>query len=149
MILDSIENLQLYRGLSENISKALDYVLINNLNDLAVGKHQILNDDIFVVINEYETKSELECATETHKKYIDIQIMLKGEEKIGFTSLKNQEITDQYNEEKDYTFYSAQLDYQNLREGNFAIFLPTDLHCPSIKIDKSIKVRKAVVKVKV
>ena len=149
MILDSIENLSLYRGLSVNIFKAIDYILNNNLNDLSVGKHQILNDDIFVIINEYETKDEFDCPTETHKKYIDIQIMLQGEEKIGFAFLKKQEVTEQYNKDKDYTFYSTQLDYQYLRKGHFVIFLPTDLHCPSIKIDKPIKVKKAVVKVRV
>ena len=149
MILDSIENIKSYKGISVNISKAIDYILKNNLNDLSVGKHQILNDDIFVIINEYETKNESDCPTETHKKYIDIQIMLQGDEKIGFAFLKNQEVAEEYNDDKDYTFYSAQLDYQHLREEHFAIFLPTDLHCPSIKIKNQIRVKKAVVKVRV
>ncbi len=149
MILDLIDNLPLYRGFSENLSKAIDYILNNNLNNLAVGKHEIFNDDVFVIINEYETKNESDCVIETHKKYIDIQIMLQGEEKVGFAFLKNQKITEQYNEEKDYTFYSAQLDYQYLRKDNFAIFFPTDLHSPSIKIDNPKFIKKAVVKVRV
>lgn len=149
MIIDTIENLKLYKGLSKNMATAIDYLIANDLNVFEIGKHKIVDDDIFVIMSEYDTKDEVDCKTETHKKYIDIQLMLKGEEKFGFAFLNNQKVSEIYNPEKDYTFYQAALDYQNLREGTFAIFLPSDLHCPSIKINDSIKVRKAVVKVKV
>jgi len=149
MIIDTLENLKLYKGLSENLSKAINYLINNKLNDLEIGKHEIIGSDIFVIMSEYDTKEEANCYTEAHKKYIDIQIMLKGEEKFGFAFLNNQTVTESYNDEKDYTFYKAELDYQYLREGSFAIFLPTDVHCPSIMINNSIKVRKAVVKVRV
>lgn len=149
MILDTIENLSLYRGLSKNLSKAIDYIQNTNLNNLSAGKHTIFNDDVFVMINEYDTKDESECVIEAHKKYIDIQIMLKGDEKVGFAFLNNQKETEPYNEDNDYTFYSSELDYMYLREESFAIFFPTDLHCPTIKIDSSKSVAKAVVKVRV
>jgi YhcH/YjgK/YiaL family protein len=148
MIIDTIENLKLYKSLSHNMTIAINYLITSDLNNLKIGKHEIAKDDIFVLMSEYNTKDEIDCKTETHKKYIDIQIMLKGEEKFGFAFLNNQKVSEIYNEEKDCMFYEASLDYQNLREGTFAIFFPTDLHCPSIKIDKSIKVRKAVVKVR-
>jgi YhcH/YjgK/YiaL family protein len=149
MIIDTIENLKLYKGLSENLAKAINYLITNDLSSLEIGKHAIVEDDIFVLMSEYNTKEEVDCKTETHKKYIDIQIMLKGEEKFGFAFLNNQKVSETYNPEKDCMFYDTLLDYQNLHEGTFVIFFPSDLHCPSIKINDSIKVKKAVVKVKV
>lgn len=148
MIIDTIENLKLYKDLSHNMAIAVNYLITCDINSLEIGKHAIVEDDIFVIMNEYDTKDEVDCKTEAHKKYIDIQIMLKGEEKFGFAFLNNQKVSEIYNPEKDYTFYDTLLDYQNLHEGTFVIFFPTDLHCPSIKINDSIKVKKAVVKVK-
>lgn len=147
MVLDSVENIGLYKGLSNNIKKAIEYISSINLNELPLGKHEILGDEIFLLINEYNTKEESLCVTESHKKYIDIQIMLQGEEKFGFEVLKNQEVTEAYNVEKDYTFYKANLDYLLLRADNFAIFFPNDLHCPGISIANEALVKKAVVKV--
>jgi YhcH/YjgK/YiaL family protein len=84
MIIDTIENLKLYKSLSHNMTIAINYLITSDLNNLKIGKHEIAKDDIFVLMSEYNTKDEIDCKTETHKKYIDIQIMLKGEEKFGF-----------------------------------------------------------------
>lgn len=149
MILDSVNNLGQYKGLSKNLDRAIDYISENDLSVLPVGKNEIYGDDVFVIINEYKTKNESDCIIETHKKYIDIQIMLKGDEMIGFAVLANQDIKIPYDDKKDCVFYSAELDYQHLRQGNFAIFMPTDLHSPSIKIDTPQSVVKAVVKVRI
>ncbi len=149
MIFDSLRNISLYKSLTPNLDKAIQFILNTNLDELAVGKHTIAGEDVFVLINEYEPKNESDCVIESHRKYIDIQIMLSGVEKFGFTALDNQLIVEGYNEENDYTFYKADLSYLILDEGKFAIFFPTDLHCPSIKTVNSTTVKKAVIKVRV
>jgi YhcH/YjgK/YiaL family protein len=75
MIIDTIENLKLYKGLSENLAKAINYLITNDLSSLEIGKHAIVEDDIFVLMSEYNTKEEVVCKNETNKKYMDIQIM--------------------------------------------------------------------------
>jgi YhcH/YjgK/YiaL family protein len=147
MILDAIENISVYTGLSKNIKKAIEYISSVDLNELPLGKHEISGNEIFAIISEYSTKEENLCVTETHKKYIDIQIMLRGEENFGFAVLKDQEIIEPYNIEKDYIFYKAKLDYLLLRAGNFAIFFPNDMHCPGISSANDVVVKKAVIKV--
>jgi len=149
MILDTIDNIKRYQNISENILKAIAFIQNNNLNSLSIGKHAIHGDDVFVIINEYETKPQAECFIETHKKYIDIQIMLSGEENMGFAFLKNQEIITPYSNENDCIFYKADINIEKLRAGEFAIFFPTDLHSPGIMVEKPMNVRKAVVKVSV
>ncbi len=149
MILDSIANIERYRSLSLNISKAIDYILSGKAENLPAGKTEIDGDEVFLLMNEYETKDQTECKTESHRIYIDIQWMIAGSEKVGFSFLDNQKATESYNPEKDYTFYEASLDYFELKQGCFAIFFPTDLHCPSIAIHTPMKIRKAVLKVKI
>jgi len=149
MILDSIKNIERYRSFSANMAKAIDFIASGKISRLTAGKFDIDGDKVFVLMNEYETRPKEECKTETHRKYIDIQWMLEGSEIIGYSFLENQEIVESYNSEKDYTFYNAQLSYFELKQHWFAIFFPTDLHCPSIKINESIPIRKAVIKVKI
>jgi len=149
MILDSIANIERYRSLSLNISKAIDYILSGKAENLPAGKTEIDGDEVFLLMNEYETKDQTECKTESHRIYIDIQWMIAGSEKVGFSFLDNQKVTESYNHEKDYTFYDASLDYFELKQGWFAIFFPTDLHCPSIAVHTHMKIRKAVLKVKI
>jgi YhcH/YjgK/YiaL family protein len=149
MILDTIANIERYRSLSLNMSKAIDFIISGDAMNQPAGKIEIAGDDVFLLMNEYETKDQSDCKTESHRKYIDIQWMIDGSEKVGFSFLDNQKITESYNHENDYTFYDASLDYFELKQGWFAIFFPTDLHCPSIALQNHIKIRKAVFKVKV
>jgi YhcH/YjgK/YiaL family protein len=149
MILDAITNIERYRSLSLNMSKAIDFIIAGNTINQPAGKIEIDGENVFLLMNEYETKVQADCKTESHRKYIDIQWMIAGTEKVGFSFLDNQEITESYNHEKDYTFYNAQIDYFELKQGWFAIFFPTDLHCPSIAFQHPMKIRKAVFKVKV
>ncbi len=149
MILDVLENLKMYGALSVNLEKAISYITENNLLNFEIGKHDIAGNDVFVLISEYDTKDEVDCKTESHKNYIDIQIMLKGDELFGLAFLDNQKVSVPYDAEKDCVFYDASLEYIKLKENSFAIFFPGDIHCPSIKIETSTKVKKAVVKVRV
>ncbi|HAN00170.1 MAG TPA: YhcH/YjgK/YiaL family protein [Marinilabiliales bacterium] len=149
MILDHVKNIERYRTLSANLAKAIDFITANDLARFVAGKHLIDGEQVFLLMNEYETKPEADCKTETHRKYIDIQLMLSGAEKVGYAFLENQKVVEGYNVEKDYTFYEAELDYFILKPQWFAIFFPTDMHCPSIKAEQPGFVCKAVVKVKV
>jgi YhcH/YjgK/YiaL family protein len=149
MILDAIENIGRYRSISANMAKAIDFVCSGKMESLSAGKHPIDGETVFVLMNEYETKPEEACKTETHRKYVDIQLMLKGSEKVGFGFLEDQKIIEGYNNEKDYTFYDTQLDFFELKQNWFAIFFPTDLHCPSIAVHEPKNIRKAVIKVMV
>ena len=149
MIFDTLQNLPQYSILSPNIEKAIQFILNNDLNILPEGKHLIDGDRVFVPISNYQTKMETECVTESHKKYIDIQIMLKGCERMGVAFLDQQEVTEPYNEAKDYVFYKAALHYLTVCQHQFIMFFPTDLHSPCHRLDQAEWVKKAVVKLQI
>jgi YhcH/YjgK/YiaL family protein len=149
MIIDKLTNSHLYKGLGEGISKAFDYLSKTDFTKIELSKYDIDGDNIFALVNEYNTKDESEGKLEAHKKYIDVQFVAKGRELMGYAPLENQKAIDEYNEKNDITFYSGEKTFTLVNEGIFAIFFPTDVHMPGIKVEKSEYVKKVVIKVKV
>jgi YhcH/YjgK/YiaL family protein len=146
MILDSLENYQLYSTINERIAKGFDYLRNTDLDSLPSGKHDIEGDTIFALVQEYQTKPIVECKLESHKKYIDIQYVIRGEEFMGITTQNNQAILEQ-NLEKDYTFYEGTTSLVRVSKGMFTIFFPDDLHQPCIQTETALEVKKVVIKV--
>ena len=85
MIVDHLSNLYKYIFLNSNISKAIDFIKNNDLLSLPQGKTVIDGDEIFILRDTYPSKIENECFFEGHLKYLDIQIVLKGSEYIGYS----------------------------------------------------------------
>ena len=86
MIIDKIENAHLYKGLSKRIEKAFEYIRATDLKNIKPGKYEIDGENIFALISEYKTKSEQEGKLEAHRKYIDVQYVISGEEIDGICS---------------------------------------------------------------
>lgn len=147
MIIDKLDNITHYYGLGSRMKKAFEYLKNTDLDQLEQGKYQIENDEIFAMVSEYDTKEVEDALWEAHKNYIDIQYMVKGSEKMGYTNVDNIEITIEYNTEKDILFGTANGDFVTVEKGMFIIFKPQDGHMPSISVEKSEKVKKVVVKV--
>ncbi len=147
MIIDKLDNGQYYYGLGVKIQKALEYLNNTNLMELELGKYQIENDDIYAMVFEYDTKSIEGVLWEGHKRYIDIQYMVKGSEKMGYTNIENIKTTIEYDTSKDILFGTGVGDFITVKEGMFILFAPQDGHMPSISVEKPEKVKKVVVKV--
>jgi YhcH/YjgK/YiaL family protein len=146
MILDSLENYQLYSTINERIAKGFDFLIHTDLEAIPSGKHNIDGDTIFALVQEYQTKPLAECKLESHKKYIDIQYVIRGEEFMGVTTKNNQTIVE-VNEEKDYTFYEGSTSLVRVSKGMFSIFFPDDLHQPCVQTESVSEVKKVVIKV--
>jgi len=147
MILDKIENYKLYLNISDRIAKAFAYIEKTDLSQMPLGKHLIDNDDIFALVQEYETKEEVDCKLEAHWKYIDIQYVTHGAEVMGITSLKDQ-VPTYVNKEDDLAFYEGDSTPIEVGAGMFTIFFPDDIHKPCMKSKQSATVRKVVIKVR-
>ncbi|QKJ63757.1 YhcH/YjgK/YiaL family protein [Flavobacterium sp. M31R6] len=148
MVIDKIENYRLYSKLTKRLAKGFEFITETDLVAIESGKHQIDNDDVFAIVQEYDTKEEKDCILEGHHKYIDIQYVIQGVELMGFTPLTNQ-VSVEEDLEKDYTFYNGETSMIRVEEGMFTIFFPEDLHRPCVKAGQISKVKKVVVKVKI
>lgn len=148
MIIDKIENSFLYENISERIRKSFEYIKTTDLNNLPPGKYPIDGENIFALVSEYQTKPEIEGKLEAHRKYIDVQFVISGEELMGYAPLGTQHILEPYIEENDIVFFKGDKSFTKVPAGMFAIFFPEDVHMPGIKTGESVKVKKLVIKVR-
>jgi YhcH/YjgK/YiaL family protein len=146
MIIDKIENAHIYQNIGERISKSFEYIRTNDLKNLPAGRYPIDGENIFALVSEYQTKSESEGKLEAHKRYIDVQYVISGEELMGYSPLGNQQILEPYKEVNDIVFFNGDKSFTKVSEGMFAIFFPEDVHMPGISTGKISDVKKLVIK---
>jgi len=150
MITSTLDQLHWYRIISPNFEKAIQYVLSTDFARLETGKYPVDGDKVFAMVNEYTTKPLAECNPESHRDYADIQLVIAGAEKFGYTPLTSQVATTPYDPEKDVAFYSLaaeELNYLTLSAGQFIIFFPSDIHQPEVFAQQPALVKKVVMKV--
>ncbi len=146
MILDHLDNVVLYKNIDPNLTLGLDFIKNTDFSKLEEGKHLINGEDVFAILQSYDSKPESECRLESHKKYVDIQYVISGEEYIGVTSFNNQAVLEDL-PHNDVTFFEGTGQKIKVTTGNFAVFFQTDIHAPCIKIGHPKKILKVVVKV--
>lgn len=149
MIIDKIENSHRYKGLNTRIEKTFEYIRNTDLKNIQPGKYEIDGENVFALISDYKTKPESEGKLEAHRKYIDVQYVIEGEELMGYSPLGNQEILEPYKEENDIIFFKGEKSFTKVSSGMFAIFFPEDVHMPGISSENISEVKKLVIKVRV
>lgn len=149
MIADNIKNADFYYALGKNYRLGLEFLQKIDLQSLENGKYAIDGDEVYAIVQEYETKPEKEGKPEAHKKYADIQYIIKGKEKLGYLNIDKFSPTTDYDPKKDIVFGEGDCDFIRAEQGDFLIFTPEDAHMPCISIDTASPVKKIVVKVKV
>ena len=147
MIFDDFKNFDLY-----NISPEIKNFILNIDKDIKAGKYEI-SENAYINIDEYETRDENTIKLEAHRKYIDIQFLIDGAERIYTTDIEGLEVSEKYNDEKDVEFYQTPkrpLNLSYLTKNKFILLYPDDAHSPCINFDNlTRKVKKAVVKIKI
>lgn len=150
MIVDNIDNLNTYVYMNKHMPKVLDFMHKNSLKDLASGEYEIDANNVCLKIQEYDTKMIDSTYPESHKMYIDLQIVLEGKEKIGYADLMDTIPFIPYDSVNDVEFWTGKMEYFDAAYGRFFIFFPQDVHHPSIAADNAPdKVRKAVFKLRI
>ena len=147
MILDKIENTKLYFGLSDRIKTALEYISKTNFSELENGMYDVIEGEIFAIVNRYETIDVKLEKPEAHRKYIDVQYVFEGEELLGYAVKDNQPVFKKYSEDEDFELFDTEMDLIKFNKGMFAILFPDDLHAPGVHTDQPKNVTKIVVKV--
>ncbi len=147
MIKDKLVNADVYYGLSNNIKTGFEWLKTTDLKSIEPGKYIINDGKVWANVQIYDTKTDADY--EAHRKYIDIQYMITGNELIGVTDISNCETTVEYDSNKDIEFFQNRVEeeYQKLDEGDFLLFYPHDAHKPSINSGGCKTVKKVVVKV--
>lgn len=150
MVIDTLENAALYENLGPRFALGFQYLRETDFSQVAKGKYEIDGTNLIAIVNEYDTIDQLGEQMEAHKKYIDIQYIVSGEELIGHDLLQQQVPSKAYDEENDFwLFADTPTFFSKMRAGMFAIFFPTDLHMPNIRVQEATPVKKVVLKLRV
>ncbi len=153
MILDQLSRLSTYSALSPHLAAAVRFVNQSDLSCLGVGRINIDGENVYANNMAYDTKPAYQTRWESHRNYIDIQIMIAGSEKMAVANVSSLTGATPYEQERDVFFYDGVgLGSHHLitvAEGEFAIFFPHDGHMPMIMLDRPAGVRKIVIKVAV
>lgn len=149
MVFDSLLNFSNYISLHPQFADVGDFIAKWNITVLPEGRYEVNNRGTFANVNEYSSKDVSEGFIEFHRKYIDIQIVLQGVERVGLCHREDaRELV--FNEEKDFGELDGETDFLTLKEGYFIILFPHDGHMPQImQGDNPEPVKKMVIKVPV
>jgi YhcH/YjgK/YiaL family protein len=129
--------------------KAFAFLRDSDLAALKPGRHEIDGANVYATVTEAPSKEFDKSAWESHRKYIDLQYVIKGKEKIGVADVTKATVIKPYDDAKDIANYTADGKFYVAEPGTFFLFFPGDAHRPNIKVDGYDVVKKIVIKIKV
>lgn len=146
MIVGNIHHLQ--SRLPQELREAIEHIKAHVSETTEKGKHDIDGNRLFYLISEDMTEPFEKRRAEYHARYLDIQIVLKGQEGMTFSTLPAGTPETDWLAEKDIAFLpeGEQEKTVILNEGDFVVFYPGEVHKPLCAVGAPAQVRKAVVK---
>ena len=146
MILDQLRHADRYAALHRRFATALEFLRKPQIGELTSGRHAIDGDDLFVIIEKVEGRGREQARVEYHRRYIDIQFLVSGDEQIGWISTGDCRTRLQpYDPQRDVGFFAdSPAAWLTLQPGMLAIFFPEDGHAP---LAGSGVAHKAIIKV--
>lgn len=148
MILDTAEHIGTYKALP-GMEKIGEFLKTHDLKSMEVGTYEIDGKDLYVMIQNPKLKKEQDARCEAHVLYADLQLLIEGEEYMGYAPLETLGAPVEDPEGKDIAFYNGKFQKILVPEGSFAVFFPGDAHAPCIEVGNGGSVKKAVFKIRV
>ena len=151
LVLDK-KHISKYLGMDARLDAGLRMIAEGLVEGQADGKY-IDSDRMYHNIETYQTKSHEMTRYEAHDKYIDIQYLRAGQERIDVLASRDGLKETERNEDADLFFYEAEdmvKGHQvSMKAGMLAVFYPEDVHRPGMCLDQTETVEKIVFKIKV
>jgi YhcH/YjgK/YiaL family protein len=148
MIFSSLSQSSRYAALHPLFPHAFEYMRDTDLHALTPGVHQIIDKQLFVIVEVADGRTRAEAKLEAHRKYIDIQLVLEGVDEMGWKPLAEcHQPMAEYSDERDIRFFDDVPDSWIVTPaGAFCIFFPEDAHAPLVS---SGAIRKVIFKIAV
>ena len=137
-------------GLHPVLQQALTLAVAANPQEKTLGRYELQGDNIFMNVMQFATQSPEQKKAELHREYIDIQVLLSGEERILFGMADSARQCEEMHVEDDYQLCSQIADEQAmvLKPGRFVIFMPGEPHKPGCVVQAPMDIKKVVIKVR-
>ena len=147
----SIDKLQFAKQYQLNKAvwdKAFAYLKTTDLKTLANGRHVIDGENVYGIVTQAPTKDYDKTAFESHRKYIDLQYVITGEEKMAKAPVTSVTVSKPYEAAADIAYYSGEGKIYTVPAASFMLFFPTEAHRPNITPGGNKVVKKIVIKIK-
>lgn len=149
MIYDALENVKRYKGISENLDRAIAFLETVDLKKLPLGRTEISGTQVFANVMEANAIDPENGKFEVHKKYMDIQIDVEGVEVLEIGMDVKGEL-DAFNPETDFgTVCCEKSAGCILGPGRFVVCMAEEPHKPSLVYGTDRRLKKCVIKVAV
>lgn len=146
MVSDLLANAHLYWALGPGIARGLQFLAETDLASLAPGRHELDGKRLFALVSDYTSKPPAEGRWEAHRRYLDLQYVVSGVERMGVALIDRLTAGD-YDADRDLLWLSGTGDFLTFGAGQFMILWPGDAHMPGIDAGVPGPVRKVVVKI--
>lgn len=151
MIYGRLKDMQNLKSVNPLLERGMEFLRTADLEALTVedGIVELEGQDLFVLVQEYDTKTVQEKRFEAHDIYGEIQLVVKGEETMGITWREGLVTDEDLLEAKDNIYYKnpEKCNLLPYHQGDLAVFFPEDVHLTGIQLDqKSCPVKKILVK---
>ena len=148
MVLDALSQLNRYLDLHPRFRVIADAIASRNLAALLPNRYEIDGPRLYLSIDENDGRGHARARLESHRRYIDIQVTLAGDEEIGWRPVSEcYGPTAAFDEHRDIQFYGdIPQTWLAVPPGFFAIFFPHDAHAP---LAGAGRLKKAIFKIEV
>ncbi|CAG0937785.1 evolved beta-galactosidase subunit beta [Gallionellaceae bacterium] len=146
MIFSTLTQSDRYAALHPLFPRAFEFIRNTDMLALPPGRHSIIGDDLFAIVENVPGRSREDAQLECHRKYIDIQLVLEGRDEMGWKPLADchNPVSD-YSAEKDIRFFrDTPSSWIATPPGHFCIFFPEDAHAPLVSEGQ---IRKVIFKI--
>ena len=148
MIFSTLTNADRYAALHPLFPRTFEFMRNTDLLALAPGRYPVVGEQLFAIVESVPGRTRADAKLECHRKYIDIQLVLEGNDEMGWKALADciDPVSD-YSTEKDIRFFhDAPATWIATPPGAFCIFFPEDAHAPLVS---SGNIRKVIFKIAV
>ncbi len=134
--------------LNKRIDQAIKYIKCLDKNELKTGVHYV-SETFYYFVQEYDTKDRMDCKLESHRKHVDIQWIVEGEEELNVTDISGLKLDIEYSEEADIMFWEPKRNMMRmiLTPGAYVVLYPQNAYMGCISVNSPVKVKKIVGKV--
>lgn len=149
MIFGNISQEKTYAFLPKGLRECFEYAKSHGMIGFEKGSHPIDGENFFVNIVEYETTAPENRFWEAHRKYLDVHLMLDGQEQIDLNFIENMAQKEFVDQDDFLPLEGEPNSHVILRPGDFLICYPEDGHRTAVAVKGTEKIKKAIFKVRI
>lgn len=147
MIIDHIERFEQYSRNVPEIYDVMKFVERAKKENLPEGKYPLQNG--YILIQEGTTRNFNQADFESHREYIDVQVIIAGSEYMEYAYAPGLQVKVPFDKEKDYELLSGEGCKIQITPDTFYLLYPADAHKPACHFTEPTTYKKVLAKIKI